>query len=230
MSNSILDYLKQIQEDVACIKVRDPAATSIVEVLLLYPGLKAVIAHRHAHWFYDHNMRFLARYISQRSARKTNIEIHPGAKIGRRFFIDHGTGVVIGETAEVGDDVTIYQGSTLGGTGKDTGKRHPTIGRGVTVGAGAKVLGPITIGNHVKIGAGAIVLKDVPDNCTVVGNPGRIVRGPALRPDIDLNHGDLPDPMLEKVRAIEGKLEQLETEEHRHCEDCPLNDCPMRKK
>ena len=147
------------------------------------------------------------------------------------MFIDHGTGVVIVETAEVGDDVTIYQGATLGGTGKDTGKRHPTIGRGVTVGAGAKVLGPITIGDHVKIGAGAIVLKDVPDHCTVVGNPGRIVRTPAGRPDIDLNHGDLPDPMLEKVRAIDSRLDQLEMEEkshHPNCDACSVQDCPSR--
>ena len=137
----------------------------------------------------------------------------------------------VGETAEIGANCTIYHGVTLGGTGKNTGKRHPTIGRGVTVGAGAKVLGPITIGNHVKIGAGAIVLKDVPDNCTVVGNPGRIVRGPATRPDIDLNHGDLPDPMLEKVQAIEGKLEilEMETEEQRDCEACPRENCPMKK-
>lgn len=201
---------ERIKEDIKTVRERDPAARSGLEIFLLYPGIRAVRMHRRANWFYRHGFRFIARWISQRAVRKTGIEIHPAAKIGRGLFIDHGTGVVIGETAEIGDYVTLYQGVTLGGTGKDTGKRHPTLGRGVTVGAGAKVLGPINIGNHVKIGAGAIVLKDVPDQCTVVGNPGRIVRGPAHRPDIDLNHGDLPDPVLERFLRIDKRLEQLE--------------------
>ena len=220
-----------VKRDLDAVLARDPAVHSRAEVFFCYPGFIAVRRHRRAHKAYLKGHYFLARLINFRTYQKTGIDIHPGAQIGQGVFIDHGTGVVIGETAVVGDDVTIYQGATLGGTGKDTGKRHPTLGRGVTVGAGAKVLGPITIGDHVKIGAGAIVLKDVPDNCTVVGNPGRIVRGPATRPDIDLNHGDLPDPMLEKVRAIEGKLEQLEleTEGQHKCSECPLDDCPGRE-
>ena len=222
----------ELKREIDTVLARDPAAHSRWEVFFCYPGFKAVRSHRRAHRAYLKGHYFLARLINFHSYRRTGIDIHPGAKLGRGVFIDHGTGVVIGETAEVGDDVTIYQGATLGGTGKDTGKRHPTIGRGVTVGAGAKVLGPITIGDHVKIGAGAIVLKDVPDHCTVVGNPGRIVRTPAGRPDIDLNHGDLPDPMLEKVRAIDSRLDQLEMEEkshHPNCDACSVQDCPSRK-
>ena len=199
-----------LKRDLDAVLARDPAAHSRMEVFFCYPGFKAVRSHRWAHKAYLRGHFLLARFINFQSYKHTGIDIHPGAKLGQGVFIDHGTGVVIGETAEVGDDVTIYQGATLGGTGKDTGKRHPTLGKGVTVGAGAKVLGPITIGDHVKIGAGAIVLKDVPDQCTVVGNPGRIVRGPARRPDIDLNHGDLPDPVADRVHAIESKLEMLE--------------------
>ena len=200
----------RLKRDLDAVIARDPAVHSRWEVFFCYPGFKAVRSHRRAHRAYLKGHYFLARLINFHSYQRTGIDIHPGAKLGQGVFIDHGTGVVIGETAEVGDDVTIYQGATLGGTGKDTGKRHPTLGRGVTVGAGAKVLGPINIGNHVKIGAGAIVLKDVPDQCTVVGNPGRIVRGPAHRPDIDLNHGDLPDPVLERFLRIDKRLEQLE--------------------
>ena len=199
-----------LKRDLDAVLARDPAAHSRWEVFFCYPGFKAVRSHRRAHRAYLKGHYFLARLINFHSYQRTGIDIHPGAKLGQGVFIDHGTGVVIGETAEVGDDVTIYQGATLGGTGKDTGKRHPTLGRGVTVGAGAKVRGPINIGTHVKIGAGAIVLKDVPDQCTVVGNPGRIVRGPAHRPDIDLNHGDLPDPVLERFLRIDKRLEQLE--------------------
>ena len=227
----MMKYIQFVKEQMALIADRDPAMRSKWEVFL-YPSFRAMRAYRRSHKLYLKGHYFLARLINFRTYQKTGIDIHPGAQIGQGVFIDHGTGVVIGETAEVGDDVTIYQGATLGGTGKDTGKRHPTIGKGVTVGAGAKVLGPITIGDYVKIGAGAIVLKDVPAHCTVVGNPGRIVRGPATRNEIDLNHGDLPDPMLEKVRAIEGKLEQLEmeTEGGQHdCEHCALQDCPGRE-
>ena len=224
-----------LKREIDAVMARDPAAHSRAEVFFCYPGFIAVRRHRRAHKAYLKGHYLLARLINFRTYQRTGIDIHPGATLGKNVFIDHGTGVVIGETAVVGDNCTIYQGATLGGTGKDTGKRHPTLGSGVTVGAGSKVLGPITIGDHVKIGAGAIVLRDVPDLCTVVGNPGRIVRGPAARPDIDLEHGDLPDPMLEKVQAIEGKLEQLEQLEMdaegalHGCAECPLQDCPSRK-
>ncbi|MBR1585215.1 MAG: serine O-acetyltransferase [Clostridia bacterium] len=204
-----------LKKELDVVLARDPAAKSRMEVFFCYPGFKAVRAYRRAHRAYLQGHYFWARLMSARAYRRTGIDIHPGAQIGQGFFIDHGSGVVIGETTVIGDNVTIYQGATLGGTGKDTGKRHPTIGSGTTVGAGAKVLGPITLGSHVKVGAGAIVLTDVPDQCTVVGNPGRIVRGPAGRPEIDLNHGDLPDPMLEKVRALDSRLEQLEGKEEK---------------
>ena len=218
---------ERMKEDIAVIRDRDPAASSAVEVMLLYNGFKAVRAHRRANWFYRHGLRFLARWISQRCVRRTNIEIHPAARLGRRVFIDHGDGVVIGETTIIGDDVTIYQGVTLGGTGKDTGKRHPTILNGVTIGAGAKVLGPITIGNNSKVGAGAIVLKDVPDNCTVVGNPGRIVKKQHPQPagEVDLDQVNLPDPMLDRMEALVKRLTVLESCLARHarrlgCEGC----------
>lgn len=211
MENIVYDYLKQIQEDVACIKGRDPAARSVIEVLLLYPGLKAVLAHRHAHWFYEHDMRFFARVISQRSARRTNIEIHPGAKIGRRFFIDHGTGVVIGETAEIGDDVTIYQGVTLGGTGKDVGKRHPTVGNHVMIGAGAKVLGPFRIGDNSNIAAGSVVLNEIPENCTAVGSPARVVRQNGVRVDY-LDQVHVPDPVKHEMDRLQEQIDQLQAE------------------
>ena len=205
------EYLKQMREDILCVKERDPAASSLPEILLLYPGLKAIRAHRKAHWFYEHDMRFLARYISQRSARKTNIEIHPGATIGRRFFIDHGTGVVIGETAEIGDDVTIYQGVTLGGTGKDTGKRHPTVGNRVMIGAGAKVLGPFKIGDNSKIAAGSVVLEEIPENSTAVGSPARVVRQNGVRLDY-LDQVHVPDPVLHEMLRMQKEIDQLKTE------------------
>ena len=211
MSNIVTDYLKQIQEDVACIRDRDPAATSILEVLLLYPGLKAVLAHRHAHWFYEHDMRFAARFISQRSARRTNIEIHPGAKIGHRFFIDHGTGVVIGETAEIGDDVTICQCVTLGGTGKDVGKRHPTVGNHVMIGAGAKVLGPFKIGDNSNIAAGSVVLNEIPENCTAVGSPARVVRQNGVRVDY-LDQVHVPDPVKHEMDRLQSQIDKLQAE------------------
>lgn len=206
-----MNYFSQLKEDIACVKERDPAATSALEILLLYPGLKAIRAHRKAHWFYKHKMHFLARYVSQRSARKTNIEIHPGATIGRRFFIDHGTGVVIGETAVIGDDVTIYQGVTLGGTGKDVGKRHPTVGSGVMIGAGAKVLGPFRVGNNSKIAAGSLVLHEIPDNCTAVGAPARIVKRDGVRVDI-LDQIHMPDPVAQEFERLNKRIGQLEDE------------------
>ncbi len=216
-----------VREDREAVLARDPAAKSMMEVRLCYPGLEALKSHRKAHQLYEKGHVLLARLMSQRARHKTGIEIHPGAEIGRRVFIDHGDGVVIGETTIIGDDVTIYQGVTLGGTGKDTGKRHPTIGSGVTIGAGAKVLGPIRIGDHCKVGAGAIVLKDVPDNCTVVGNPGRIVKKAkvAMQGEVDLDQVNLPDPMLEKMEALVKRLTALEHCLARHaqrlgCEDC----------
>jgi len=206
-----MNYFKLLKEDIKCVRERGPAATSDFEIMLLYPGFKAVRAHRKAHWFYKHNMHFIARYISQKSAAKTNIEIHPGAKIGRRFFIDHGTGVVIGETAEIGDDVTLYQGVTLGGTGKDVGKRHPTVGSGVMIGAGAKVLGPFTIGNNSNIAAGSVVLHPIPDNCTAVGTPARVVKRDGKRVDY-LDQIHIPDPVSQELEKLNKRIEELENE------------------
>ena len=198
----------RIREDVKTVRERDPAARSAFEAFFLYPGTKAVRMHRRANWFYRHNFRFLARWISQRAARKTGIEIHPAAKIGRRFFIDHGTGVVIGETTEIGDDVTLYQGVTLGGTGKETGKRHPTIGSRVMIGAGAKVLGPINVGDDVKIAAGAVVLDDIPSDTTAVGVPARVVRMNGERVDY-LDQIDIPDPIQQELDELQRQIEEL---------------------
>lgn len=205
------EYFNRLKEDVKCIRDRDPAATSDIEVLLLYPGLKAVRAHRRAHWFYEHDMHFVARYISQRAARRTNIEIHPGATIGRRFFIDHGTGVVIGETAEIGDDVTIYQGVTLGGTGKDIGKRHPTVGNGVMIGAGAKVLGPFKIGDNTNIAAGSVVLNEIPENSTAVGSPAKVIKRDGKRVD-NLDQINIPDPVQQEIDRLTKRIVSLEKE------------------
>lgn len=202
---------KQYKEDIQSFIDHDPATDNPLEIILLYPGFKALRSHKKAHWFYNHNMPFIARAISQRSAHKTGIEIHPGAKIGRRVVIDHGHGIVIGETAEVGDDVIIYQGVTLGGTGKDIGKRHPTVESGVMIGAGAKVLGPITIGKNAKIAAGAVVVKDVEPNCTVVGVPGEIVRIDGERVD-DLDQINIPDPIMNAIRNNEDQIKKLQNE------------------
>lgn len=200
---------ERLKEDIAMIRERDPAARSTWEILRLYDGYRAVRSYRRAHWFYQHKHYFIARWISQRCVRKTNIEIHPAAKIGRRLFIDHGTGVVIGETAEIGDDCVIYQGVTLGGTGKDHGKRHPTLGNHVMVGSGAKILGPLTIGDHVRVAAGAVVLDNLPDNCTAVGVPARIVRVNGERP-ADLDQVHIPDPVAQEICRLECRIEQLE--------------------
>ena len=200
---------ERIKEDIAVIREKDPAARSSVEVMLLYNGFKAVRAYRRAHWFFNHNMKFLARWISQRCVRKTNIEIHPGATIGRRLFIDHGTGVVIGETTIIGDDCTIYQGVTLGGTGKDKGKRHPTLGDHVMVGSGAKVLGPITIGNNVRIAAGAVVLSEIPGDCTAVGVHARVVRRNGAK-IVELDQVHIPDPVAQELCRLEYRIGQLE--------------------
>ena len=206
----------RLNEDIKSFMEHDPAARSKAEIFFLYPGFRALRKHRKAQWFYNHNMPFLARYISQKTARKTGIEIHPAAKIGKRVVIDHGTGIVIGETAEIGDDVIIYQGVTLGGTGKDMGKRHPTIENGVMIGSGAKVLGPITVGHSAKIAAGAVVICDVEPNATVVGVPEKVVRIDGERVD-DLDQVNIPDPITqaiakneEKIKELENKLKDLE--------------------
>lgn len=203
--------LERLKEDIQCVRQNDPAARSNLEIMLLYPGYKAVRMHRRAHWFYNHKMFFLARLISQRCVKKTNIEIHPGAQIGRRFFIDHGTGVVIGETAIIGDDCTIYQGATLGGTGKDKGKRHPTLGNNVMVGAGAKVLGPFKVGDNSNIAAGSVVLSEIPENSTAVGTPARVVKQNGRRVD-RLDHVHIPDPVTQQICAMNAKIEKLEKE------------------
>lgn len=209
---------KQIKEDIQSVKERDPAATSTLQILLLYPGLKAIRMHRRAFWFWNHNMQFIARYISQRAVRKTGIEIHPAAKIGKRFFIDHGTGVVIGETAEIGDDVTLYQGVTLGGTGKDTGKRHPTIGNNVLIGAGAKLLGPFKVGDNSNIAAGAVVLDEIPPDCTAVGVPARIVKQNGKRID-SLDQIHVPDPVSQELCRMSVHINKLEKELQKSYED-----------
>ncbi len=200
---------KQMREDIATIRERDPAAQSNFEVWWLYNGYKALRAHRRAHRLYQKGHPLLARWVSQRLVRRTGIEIHPAATIGKRFFIDHGTGVVIGETTEIGDDCTIYQGVTLGGTGKDTGKRHPTLGNNVMVGAGAKVLGPIKIGNNVRIAAGAVVLTDIPDNCTAVGIPAKVVRRDGEKVQ-DLDQIHIPDPVAQEIARLEQRISALE--------------------
>ena len=199
------------KEDLRSFMEHDPAARSPIEIALLYPGFKALRSHKKAHWFLKHNMPFIARFISQRTAHKTGIEIHPGATIGKRVVIDHGAGIVIGETTEIGDDVMIYQGVTLGGTGKDIGKRHPTIESGVMIGSGAKVLGPITVGRNAKVAAGAVVVKDVEPNSTVVGVPGRVVRIDGERID-DLDQIHIPDPIMNAIEANQIKIDELQKE------------------
>ena len=202
----LLNIAKMVREDLQNAREHDPAARGDVENAVVYSGLHAIWSHRVSHWLWKRGLRGPARILAQLNRFFTGIEIHPGAVIGRRVFIDHGMGVVIGETAVIGDDVTIYQDVTLGGTGKDVGKRHPTIGNHVTIGAGAKVLGPFTVGDGSKIGAGSIVLKEVPPNCTVVGNPGRIVRRKQDAPDVDLDQVNLPDPVGERIGALEERL------------------------
>ncbi|MDI6843528.1 MAG: serine O-acetyltransferase [Anaerosomatales bacterium] len=202
---------ERMRRDIEAIKERDPACTSTLSALTNYPGLWAVWWHRVAHRLHRAGLVWLARRISQVVRHYTGIEIHPGATIGDGFFIDHGMGVVIGETTIIGNNVTMYQGVTLGGTGKEHGKRHPTIQDNVVIGVGATVLGNITVGSHSKIGAGAVVIQDVPSNCTVVGVPGRIVVREGERVDaIDLHHEDLPDPVVEMFRTLQRRIERLE--------------------
>ncbi len=204
-----MGIIKNLKEEVRIIKERDPAIHSSMEVLL-YPSFKVMIHYRLAHKLYENGHYFWARYISQRGVRKTGIEIHPGAQIGKGFFIDHGNGVIIGETTIIGDNVTLYQGVTLGGTGKEHGKRHPTIGNNVMISAGAKVLGSFTIGDNSKIGAGSVVLSEVPPGSTVVGVPGRVVkRNNASLPQETMNQTDLPDPVREDITVLQRENSEL---------------------
>ena len=218
---------KGLLDDARSIRERDPAARTTIEVFLLYPGFHALIFHRQAHWLYRHGRFFLARLLSQFARHCTGIEIHPGATIGRRLFIDHGMGIVIGETAEIGDDCTIYHNVTLGGTGHDTGKRHPTIGDNVLIATGAKVLGPFCVGDNSRIGANAVVLQEVPPNSTVVGVKARVVKIDGQRvgtvPSYDLDQIHMPDPLAQelcqlqrRVYANEKKLNEAEQEKREH--------------
>ena len=216
---------RTIREEIKAVLDRDPAARNWLEVLLLYPGLHALLSHRLSHWLHKRKMYFIARALSQITRFFTGIEIHPGAKIGKGVFIDHGMGVVIGETTEIGDNCTIYQGVTLGGTGKDKGKRHPTIGNNVLIGAGAKVLGPFKVGDNSKVAANAVVLREVPPNSTVVGVPGRVVTkdnkrvAPAVTVDLDQVH--MPDPVSMEISSLMARLEQLQQD---------LYNCQLRQK
>lgn len=204
-----MGFINHIREEIKVIRERDPAIHSNMEVFL-YPSFKVMIYYRMAHRLYLKKHYFLARWISQKGVRKTGIEIHPGAKIGKGFFIDHGNGVIIGETTIIGDNVTLYQGVTLGGTGKEQGKRHPTIGNNVMISTGAKVLGSFTIGDNSKIGAGSVVLKEVPPNSTVVGVPGRVVkRGNVSLPQEEMDQIDLPDPVMEDLAVLQHENEEL---------------------
>jgi serine O-acetyltransferase len=217
---------RAIREQIDTVFRGDPAAKSAVEIFFCYPGFHAILLHRAAHKMYTGGFLLLARIVSQFNRTITGIEIHPGANIGRRCFIDHGMGVVIGETTEIGDDVLLYQGVTLGGTGKEKGKRHPTIGNNVVIGTGAKILGNITIGDHTKIGAGSVVIRSVPDHSTVVGVPGRVVRGRAVTGaelGVDtgdyLEHGTLPDPEGQLIDDLTKRVEQLEAKLRALAED-----------
>lgn len=207
-----MGFISYIKEEFQVIRERDPAIKTPLEVLL-YPSFRVMIQYRRAHKLYEKGHFFLARWVSQRAARKTGIEIHPGAQIGKGLFIDHGSGVIIGETAIIGDNVTLYQGVTLGGTGKETGKRHPTLKNNVMVSAGAKILGSFTIGENSKIGAGSVVLEEVPPNCTVVGVPGRVVRkGNQKVPRSDMDQIHLPDPTLDDIHKLQQENDRLRSE------------------
>lgn len=200
----------RVKQDLKAVFDRDPAATSTLEVILTYAGFHALIAYRFAHWLWSHGVPFLPRVISQLARWLTGVEIHPAAKIGTGFFIDHGMGVVIGETAEIGDQVTLFQGVTLGGTGKERGKRHPTLGSHVVVGAGAKILGGIKIGDNVKIGANSVVLKSVPPNSTVTGVPARVIKTEGERlPEATMDHINMPDPIADRFESLEREIIEL---------------------
>lgn len=208
-ADAVIAVSDEIKEDIASVRERDPAARSDAEILLLYSGVHAILAYRVAHKLYLGKKYFSARAVSQIARFFTGIEIHPGATIGHSFFIDHGAGVVIGETCEIGDHCTIYQGVTLGGTGKDSGKRHPTLGNNVMVGTGAKVLGPFKIGDNAKIAAGAVVLKEIPENATAVGIPARVVRRGGERVEDELDHVHIPDPVSQQLAELEAKVTAL---------------------
>ena len=211
----MIGLTQSIREDIAAVFERDPAARSYLEVLLCYPGLHALWFHRINHWLWTHNLRLLARWLSQWARFFTAIEIHPGAQIGHRLFIDHGMGVVIGETSIVGDDVTLYQGVTLGGTGKEKGKRHPTIGNGVVVGTGAKVLGNIVVGDNCRVGAGSVVLRSIPENSTIVGVPGHIVLRNGKRVIIS-DPKEISDPMSDVFIRLAGEVHQIREQLQQH--------------
>ncbi len=211
-------FFRSVREDIAAVFESDPAARSYFEVLFCYPGLHAVWSHHLSHWLWLHGMRFPARFNSQVARLLTGIEIHPGAEIGRRLFIDHGSGVVIGETAIVGDDVTLYQGVTLGGTGKEKGKRHPTIGNNVSIGSGGKVLGNITIGDNCRVGAGSVVLRSVPANSTIVGVPGHIVLRDGKRVVIT-DPKDIRDPLSDVIIKLAAEVHELRTKFQQHSHD-----------
>ena len=208
----LMSFIENIKSDIQSIKERDPAAKNGLEIILTYSGVHAVIIHRVAHWFYEKNLKVTARVISQLGRFLTGIEIHPGAKIGKGLLIDHGSGVVIGETAEIGDNCLIYQGCTLGGTGKEHGKRHPTLGNNVMVGSGAKILGPFKVGDGAKIAANAVVLEEVPPKCTAVGVPARIVRQNGEKVKCDLDQVHIPDPVAQELCKQRIKIEKLEKE------------------
>ena len=201
---------KRLKEDIKVVFEKDPAAKSLIEVLLCYPGLHAIWFHRIAHFFYKKRLYTIARIISHISRHLTGIEIHPGAKIGRRVFIDHGMGIVIGETAEIGDDVLMYQGAVLGGVSLEKKKRHPTVGNNVVIGAGAIILGPVVIGDNSRIGAGSVVVTDVPPNSTAIGVPAKIRPGSTKEEIEKLDHGKLPDPIFETIKFIQDKYKELE--------------------
>ncbi len=209
MFSTIKRGITKVKEDIKVIYDNDPAAKNLLEVVLCYPGLHALVAYRFAHRLYKWHLRLLARMVSYCTRIVTGIEIHPGAKIGRRFFIDHGEGVVIGETTIIGDDVLIYQQVTLGGTGKESGKRHPTLGNNIIVGAGAKILGNITIGDFVRIGAGSVVVEDVPERSTVVGVPGRVVHRAIVDSNGNLMHNRIPDPVRCEINKLKAEIEIL---------------------
>ncbi|MGA8763632.1 MAG: serine O-acetyltransferase [Candidatus Sulfotelmatobacter sp.] len=211
----MVSFFKSVREDVAAVFESDPAARSYAEVLLCYPGLHAVWLHHISHWLWGHGLRFAARFNSQVARLFTGIEIHPGAEIGRRLFIDHGMGTVIGETAVVGDDVTLYQGVTLGGTGKEKGKRHPTVGNKVSIGSGAKLLGNITIGDNCRVGAGSVVLRNVPANSTIVGVPGHIVLRDGKRVVIT-DPKDISDPLSDVIIRLATEVQELREKFQRH--------------
>ncbi|MBW7477457.1 serine O-acetyltransferase [Paenibacillus oenotherae] len=220
---------RQLRTDIETVIDNDPAARNKFEIIFTYSGLHAIWAHRLAHRLYKRHWFTVARIISQISRFFTGIEIHPGATIGERLFIDHGMGVVIGETCEIGDNVVIYQGVTLGGTGKEKGKRHPTIGNNVVIGSGAKVLGSFEVGDNVNIGSNSVVLREIPSNSTVVGNPGRVVKRNGERVGDRLDHTKLPDPVIEMLRAMQSEIQALKTELERERHRQPVAGGEIRK-